>query len=1003
MKTLAFRIVGALSVLALWPVLLSAQTSSITGTVTDTSGAVLPGVEVEVSSPAMIERVRSTITDELGRYRFIQLRPGAYSVTFVLPGFNTVKREGIELTSDFTAQVNVELQIGAVSETVTVTGESPVVDTQTTTTRTVMTREIMDVIPTGRNIQAVGIMIPGTTLAQGGGGALSRDVGGSGNLQQSPLIYKGANDAVQTIEGMRLNNLCGNGQYSGVYWNDGSFQEISYVTGADSAEMGQGGIRINMVPKEGGNTFHGTVFANFTHGPWQSGNLRDNLRGDLTFNPNNRITNVSVIKKIWDFNAGFGGPIKTDKLWFYLTFRHWGVNKTVSDSYFNKLGPTSLRYEADLGRPGIDDGHIVSRAARVSWQISGKDKLTVYHDDQSKYRDHWGISANLTPEASGIQVTPTSFVHTSKWTRTQSNKLLFEAGFGIYNQEYTELYQPDVVGSKKKVFDPDLIRKSTVYSITEQTTGKVTRAYPGPPQQFFGPTDHFSILRTYSGAGSYSTGAHYFRFGGTLSEGPRRTVEYFTGDLTMTFRQGLPQAVTLRTPRDHREGIKADVGLFAQDKWTIKRATLNLGFRYDWFQGEVLPGDLPASRWNPAAHFDGFPVQNWKDISPRFGIAYDLFGNGKTALKTSFARYVNGENVITAAAVNPQISIGRTDTRTWRDLNGDFTIFNSDGSVQFEELGPTTNLNFGKVIPSTTTTDPSVLHGWGKRGYNWEYQASVHHELASGISVNVGYYRRSFGNQIVTDNLLTDNDSYDGPFCITAPSDPNLPGGGGYQVCGLYDIKPTARGRVQNVRKLAKEYGGISNVFTGFDVTLNARFRRGSFIQGGINAQRRVFNTCKTDAIDDPQAQFCDQTFPMRPDVKLLATHTLPWNLVFSGVYQFSQGPNILANWAVANSLIAPALGRNLAAGATATKTISLVEPGTRYGGSLNQLDLRLSKRFGLERFSFRIDADLYNVFNSNWMFRLNNTFATTANSAWLRPTDVLQGRLFKLGGQFDF
>src|SRR2546426_6475209 len=175
--------------------------------------------------------------------------------------------EGIELTSDFTAQVNADMSVGAIQDTVTVTEEVPVVDTQNITTRTVMTRDILDVMPTGRNIQAVGIMIPGTTIRAGGGGAISRDVGGSGGLQQSPLVYKGSDDAVQTVEGLRLNNLCGNGAFSGVYWNDGSFQEISYVTGADSAEMGQGGVRIAMVPKDGSNSFHGTVFGSFTRGP----------------------------------------------------------------------------------------------------------------------------------------------------------------------------------------------------------------------------------------------------------------------------------------------------------------------------------------------------------------------------------------------------------------------------------------------------------------------------------------------------------------------------------------------------------------------------------------------------------------------------------------------------------------------------------------------------------------------------------------------------------------
>ena len=209
------RVLGVVVCLALLSASASAQTSTISGTVRDTSGGVLPGVTVEVSSPALIEKVRTVVTDNDGKYQVVSLRPGLYSVTFTLPGFGVVKREGIELTSDFTAVVNADMKVGTLEETITVTGESPIVDTQSITQRVVMTREVMDVLPTGRNIQAVGILIPGTTLAVGGGGALSRDVGGSGQMQQSPLQYRGSADTVQTIEGLRLNNLEAQGAYSG--------------------------------------------------------------------------------------------------------------------------------------------------------------------------------------------------------------------------------------------------------------------------------------------------------------------------------------------------------------------------------------------------------------------------------------------------------------------------------------------------------------------------------------------------------------------------------------------------------------------------------------------------------------------------------------------------------------------------------------------------------------------------------------------------------------------
>jgi hypothetical protein len=600
MTRFAARVCTGLALALLLPLAAAAQTSGIAGEVKDSSGAVLPGVTVEVASPALIEKVRSAITDGSGRYSVTSLRTGTYSVTFTLPGFNTIKREGIELTSDFTATINADLKVGAVEETITVAASSPLVDVQSVTTRTVMTREVMDTIPTGRNIQAVGIMIPGTSVAVGGGGALSRDVGGSGSLQQSPLQYRGSGDTVQTVEGLRLNNLCGNGQYSGVYWNDGSFQEVSYVTGADSAEMGQGGMRVNMVPKDGGNTFRGTISGNYAGPNFSSTNLRDNLAGDLTYNKNNRITNVAEIQKIWDFNPSIGGPIMKDKLWFNYTFRHWGVDKTVAGIYYD-ADPSPFKYVADTNRPGLDDGHIRSNAVRLTWQATSKDKIATYHDEQGKFRNHWGISSTVPPDASAIQVEPIDFVNVTKWTRTQSNRLLFDAGVSIFDVEYTELYQPEVTGQSDKVFDLDAIRKSTIYNVFDSASGVNASAWNAP-------ADHFSKVITIGGAASYVTGSHTLRFGAAVTQGDRRLVSAYTGDVQpITYNAGAPVSVTLRLPRDQRDGIKADTGIFAQDRWSINRFTLNLGIRYDQFIGETQEEDLLPGRFNAAQHFGQCP------------------------------------------------------------------------------------------------------------------------------------------------------------------------------------------------------------------------------------------------------------------------------------------------------------------------------------------------------------------------------------------------------------
>jgi hypothetical protein len=907
-----------------------------------------------------------------------------------------------------------------------------------------MTREVLETLPTGRNIQAVGIMIPGTAIALGGGGALSRDVGGSGNLQQSPLQYRGSADTIQTIEGLRLNNLCAQGAYSGIYWNQGSFEEFSYVTGADSAEMGQGGMRVNMVPKDGGNSFHGQFFGNYSPSAWASDNCgssaigqpcaQSNLTGDQTFNKStgstaNFLTNVSQLTKNYDVNPSIGGPIVKDRAWFYGTFRYLGVNKTVVDSFFD-ADPSPFKYTPDTSRPGVDDGHIRSFAGRASLQLSAKDKVSYYHDEQDKVRGHWGISSTVPPEASAIQATPTSFVSVTKWTRTHSNKLLFDAGLAVYDQEYQENYQPDAIAAK-------------AVTIFDATSGKFAAAWNNP-------ADHFSKLFTEQLAASYITGAHSLRFGGTISQGRWRQTQTYNGDVEpITYSAGVPVSVTLRLPTDRKNSINRDLGLFAQDKWTIKRATINAGLRFDQFIGASMPETLPAGTFNPAATFSDCPdgknnlnagctgvVQNWKDISPRVGIAFDVFGNGKTAVKASVARYVAGQAIATADAANPENTVGLSDTRAWKDLDGNGSPFNSAGVIQLNELtNSTATPSFGKNVPSSTLTDPAVLNGWGVRGYNWEYTVSAQHELAPRVSVNGGWYRRKFGNQTVTvDNRYSiANNSFDGPFCVNAPADPNLPGGGNYQVCGLYDLKPSVVALAlpaNSTIESSANFGGETNIYEGFDLTMVGRFKQGAFLSAGINAQKRIFDQCNlvnagivsaviTAATEVAEvfpdgSKACHQDLPYRPDFKFNGSYTLPFDVQFSAVFQFTRGiqtggaaPSLLATWATTPAT-ATTIGQFrtpavYSANAT-TKSINLIAVGANYGNdNLKQLDMSFSKRVKFQGYRFKVNFDAYNLFNSDWPFTVNTTFSNGATSNWLKPTNVLQARFFKIGAQFDF
>jgi len=959
----------------------AAFAQEIAGVARDTTGAVLPGVTVEASSPALIEKLRTALTDEAGRYRIVALRPGTYSVTFTLAGFNNFKREGIELTANFTATVNAEMRVGAIEETVTVTGESPTVDVQSTSTRIVMTRDVLDAVPTGRNIQAVGILIPGTTLQFGGGGALSIDVGGSGGMQQSPLTFHGSNDSVQQVNGIRYNNLCGSGQYAGTYWNDGMFQEISYITSGDSAENGQGGMRINMIPKEGGNGFKGTVFGNWTYDPWQGNNLDDYLRG-------RRLESVNEIDKIWDFNPSFGGPIIRDKLWFQGTYRYWGVYRNVAGS-FSEIDPTM---------PGLDDGYINSRVLHFTWQATQKNKLTAYYDLNQKYRGHWGINSTTSPEAAGIEDMPHSYTTQAKWLSTISNKLLFEAGFGIYYQQYREIYRPEPENPNT----PDLLRvhptTGLVYRPFFATQERSTSQWFGSFRQF--QVGHFSENFQYLTSLSYITGSHALKTGLTFGHGLRRTDTYARGDMVVFYNLGRPNQVQLlATPRWQREKINADMGVFVQDKWTINRATLSLGARFDYYNSEVPVQVSPAGSWVPHRELQRVPdVPKWYDLSPRLGISYDLFGNGKTAVKGSVNRYVAAQTAGFAAAANP-LGGGTADprfadTRTWNDAN-------NDRLPQANEFGQTANQRFGQEV-SIQRYDDDLREGWFKRGYTWAYSAAIQQELLPRVSAEFGFHKGWTGNLTSTDNALVGLADYD-PFCVTVPAnDPPLPNAG-QQVCGLYDIKPEKRPLVDNVLTFSNNFGERSRVYTGFDATVTARFRNGALLNGGVTSGRTVDNECYV--IDNPSPtnaaaigpfdRDCETRPPFRAQYKFLWSYPLPGDFQVSGSFQSVPGPEILAQYVVTSAQVS-GLGRALSAGSA---TVNLIEPATLYDERMHQVDFRATKRFRMGRTRLQVMADLYNALNDNAVIRRTNR----VGSIWSRPDQVLEARMFKMGVQMDF
>lgn len=395
---------------------------------------------------------------------------------------------------------------------------------------------------------------------------------------------------------------------------------------------------------------------------------------------------------------------------------------------------------------------------------------------------------------------------------------------------------------------------------------------------------------------------------------------------------------------------------------------------------------------------------------------------GRTAVKASLSRYVSGGPITaTALAANPVATTVNNANRKRTDLNGNFLpecdFLNPDANGECARLG---NLAFGTNV-IRTTTDPAVTQGFGVRPYNWETTVVVQHELTPGVGLNVGYYHRQYGNFTVTDNILVSPADYD-PYCITTPIDRRLPGGGGQELCGYYDLNPSKFGQFFGHVTKADNFGKQEDVFDGVDISVTTRLRGGVLLQGGTATGRQRQNTCF--AVDSPQATLsgprvtelpatpgigpraiCDIRPPFQTQGKLLASVTLPWDLQVAGTFQTSPGPPITATYIVRSANIRASLGRDLSSGPNGTASVEIVPPGTLYGPRVYQLDGRLSKIIPVGRFRIQGNVDAFNIFNANAVLQHSNNYGTNG-ATWLRPegqSGVMNARLFKASAQVNF
>jgi hypothetical protein len=1010
--------------------------ASLTGTVRDASGAVLPGVTVEASSPALIQKTETAVTDGSGQYRIIDLRPGTYSMTFTLAGFTTVKREGIELTGTFVATVNADLKVGAVSETITVTGETPVVDVQTAKRETVLRGDVIESLPGTHAYGALLNAIPGVTVDANG-------------LANSPTMTfftargGSTNEGRMSINGMVVAASFNGGGVSSLAYDANNVDEVSVVVAGGLGDTDVGGPVMNLVPRTGGNTFKGQVFLN-TAGSWSTGdNLDDQLRHLQT-----PITLGPGIIGSYDFNPSYGGPIKRDRLWFWGSYRKFNTAQGVEGIFANKyaLDPAHWDYLKD---PSISARSVVGRdiyQGRVTAQVTPKNRVMFSHEYQLRCEgstlttggngcrqraSDWIALGSTTqsPEANIGYFKLPYYVTQATWTAPVTSRLLFEAGFtrfAYYTNNGPGQVPPDGTMS--------------LIPVTEQS------AIDGHPANF-----------TYRGVNSYAynwanpdnwrasmsyvTGSHSLRVGYQGSFAISDTLTS-TNDslLAYRFQNRIPNQFTFRLPMWQTSDRTETGSAYVEDTWTRKRLTLQAALRYDraWsFSPAQGNGTTVTSRFNAAPIT--FPLTNgvnaYNDLTPRFGAAYDVFGNGKTAVKFNLGHYLapaTNDSRYTLNNPAQTTKIVTTVARTWADDNSNYVVdCNILNPVAQTGAGGDTcgsitgnSLNFGKTGNNVAQVNQAALQGWGVRPNDWQWGLNLQQELMPRVSLDVGYNRRYFrwrGQGTVTDNVLVEPSDYT-PWTINAPVDPRLPGGGGYPIT-LYAMTAAAAARgAQNYITLETDYGPQStDYWHGVDVTVNARLRNQLNLQAGTSTGRAVTDNCATTVlINSPDPRNCRSVDPFQTTLRGSVAYTIPKVDVLIAATIRSQPGLALstagvvngatfngAAWNVPNTVVQQLLGR-LPPGAllSGTTVVPLLDTDHRlYGPRRTQLDMRFAKIVKFRSMRANAGVDLFNLLNSNQAtaYQAQYDYVQANGGSWFDPTSILGPRFVRVSLTFSF